>query len=102
MAAELYAALGLAGLGAGDAFETPPGAPPLAGEVDQVSPVGMLLHATAPAPALAEVSGFWIPGTGVLATVGLRFYGDRAEAAAAEHGPVWERWIGSTAALMQV
>ncbi len=93
VAAELYAALGLTGLGAGDRFETPAGAPPLAGTVDEVSPAGLLLHVTRPAPALAEVSGFWIPGMGVLATVGLRYYGDGAEAAASEHGPRWREWI---------
>jgi uncharacterized protein YndB with AHSA1/START domain len=98
--AELFASLGLAGLDAGDPFESPAGPPPLAGVVDQVSPVGLLLRVTAPAPALAEVSGFAIPGMGVLATVALRYYGEGAQAAAAEHGPRWQEWIASVGAAI--
>ena len=91
--ADLFAALGLTGLEVGDRFETPSDAPALSGVVDQVSSVGLLLHATAPHPALVEVSGFWMPAAGVLSTVAFRYYGDGAEAAVAEHGPEWQRWI---------
>jgi hypothetical protein len=98
VAADLFAALGLTGLGEGDPFEAPPGAPALSGVVDQVSSIGLLLHATAPHPALVEVSGFWMPGAGVLSTVAFHYYGDGAEAAVAEQGPEWQRWITEHAA----
>jgi uncharacterized protein YndB with AHSA1/START domain len=102
VAEELYSALGLTGLGPGDGFETPPGAPRLVGVVEE-GPVfdgagpstaaGKLLRVTEPAPALVEVSGFWMGGPGVQATVSLRFYGDGAAATAAEQRPVWENWL---------
>lgn len=97
VAADLIASLGLTGLAPGDRFETPEGTPELSGVVDQVSSIGLHLHATAPSPALVEVSGFWMPGSGVLATVAFRYYGDGADAAVAEHGPEWQRWIASHA-----
>ena len=89
---------GLTGLGAGDPFETPAGAPALAGCRRPVS-----THRPAPArhqppPALVEISGFWMPGAGVQASVSFRFFGDEAEAAVAEHGPEWQRWITAHAA----
>ncbi len=97
VAADLIASLGLAGLEPGEPFETPAGVPELSGVVDQVSPVGLLLRATAPHPALVEVSGFWMPGSGVLSTVAFRFYGAGGGAAVAEHGPEWQQWITSHA-----
>ena len=95
VAAGLFDALGLTALGTGEPFETPPGAPPLAGLIEKSGPNGVLLWATAPAPALVEVVGFWMGGTGVHAIVALRFYGEGAGAAAAEHGPRWTGWLQS-------
>jgi uncharacterized protein YndB with AHSA1/START domain len=100
VAAQLLGSLGLAGAQAGDRFDAPSDAPPLAGVVEGVEPLGMLLRATAPTPALVEVSGFWMGGPGVQATVSIRFYGDQADEAATEQGRRWDQWLAEQVPIL--
>jgi uncharacterized protein YndB with AHSA1/START domain len=94
VSAALMAALGTTGLAAGDRFEAPDGAPPLAGVVDHVDPHFVLVRADAPCPALFAISAFPM-GTTADVTVNVmgRLYGPDAAAIAERDLPGWRAWF---------
>jgi uncharacterized protein YndB with AHSA1/START domain len=88
--------LALAGVEEGQAWTAPPGVPPLEGTVegflenDHVRSV--LLRLDAPTPGVAWLGVFTSSGpTQVL--LSLYLYGDRAAAAVARDGPLWQKWL---------
>ena len=92
--ATLRGALGITGLGAGDRFEAPDGAPPLAGVIDHLDPHFVLVRAEVPCPALFAISAFPM-GTDVGVTVNVlgRLYGPEAAAIATRDRPRWSAWF---------
>ncbi len=89
-------ALGLAGVTVGQRVSTAPGAPRLAGVVEQVGEAPfselLLLRLEQPAPGIAHLFGMAM-GPQVILTTRLYLFGDRAEAALAEQKPLWEAWL---------
>jgi hypothetical protein len=90
----LMAALGITGQAAGDRFEAPAGAPPLAGVIDHLDPHFVLVRAEVPCPALFAISAFPM-GTDAGVTVNVlgRLYGPDAAAIAARDRPRWSAWF---------
>lgn len=96
----LTAPLGLAGAAVSDRFETPDGAPRMAGRVEQAPssegghPNELLLRIDQPAPGLAHL--FALPmGPQVMVVARLYLYGDGAPEAAARAEPAWNAWLGA-------
>lgn len=88
----LAGALGLSGLGPGDAFRAPADAPPLEGIVEQANADGRLLRTTVPGPGLFEVSTHSGDGTTMVAVFGFLYGDDRAELLEREQ-PRWSDWL---------
>ncbi len=93
--ATLTAALGLAGIGAGQRWVAPVGVPTLGGVVEMVDedPPGALLRLDRPGPGTAAVGTIEFGDT-VMATLTLFLYGDQAATNVARERPLWEAWIG--------
>ena len=94
VSAALMAALGTTGLAAGDRFEAPAGAPPLAGVIEHLDPHFVLVRAELPCPALFAISAFPM-GTTAAVTVNVlgRLYGPDAATIAARDRPRWRAWF---------
>jgi uncharacterized protein YndB with AHSA1/START domain len=88
--------LGLAGAAVGERRTSKDGAPPLAGQVEQVGegeyPEELLLRLDEPAPGIAHL--FAMPmGGQVYLSVRFYLYGDQAAAVAAREEPRWQAWM---------
>jgi uncharacterized protein YndB with AHSA1/START domain len=92
--ATLTAALGLDGVGEGQRWTSPAGAPTLGGIVEHVGerPAGVLLRLDTPGPGTAAFGTIEF-GDVAMATVTFYMYGDQATATVARETPVWQRWI---------
>ena len=95
--AALTGALGLADAAEGErTATTAPGAPALAGTVEQVTDSGharvLLLRLDQPAPGSAVVSAFAYGGE-VYTSLHAYLFGDRAPEVAAREGPAWRTWM---------
>lgn len=92
----LLCALGLGGAAAGQRRSSPQGAPPFAGLVEAVSAAphspSMTLRLEQPALGIASLGAFPCGGPSMVA-ITLFLYGDGAAAAAAQHEPVWQKWM---------
>lgn len=88
--------LGLAGAAVGERRNTPAGAPPLAGLVEQTGkgdyPEEILLRLDEPAPGLAHLFAMSMGGQ-VYLSIRFFLYGDGAPAAAARAEPLWSAWM---------
>jgi uncharacterized protein YndB with AHSA1/START domain len=94
VSAALMAALGITGLAAGDRFEAPADAPPLAGVIEHLDPHFVLVRAEVPCPALFAISAFAMGAdAGVTVNVLGRLYGPDAAAVAARDHPRWRTWF---------
>src|SRR5262245_9491705 len=92
--ATMIAALGLTGVGAGQRWNVPAGAPALGGVTELVnqSPPGALLRLDQPAPGVAALYVIsW--GDSVMATFSFYLYGDQAAGTVARETPRWQAWI---------
>ena len=89
----LSTALGLKGASAGARWTAPAGVPALSGVVEYISqtPGHALLRLDTPGPGTAALSA--ITYGGVLVTLNVYFYGDRAEATVARETPRWQAWM---------
>jgi len=89
-------ALGLAGATVGQRVSSAPGAPRLAGVVEEAGEPGypevMLLRLDQPAPGIAHMFALAMGGQ-VFLTTRLYLFGERAEAAIAEQKPQWAAWL---------
>ncbi len=88
--------LGLAGAAVGERRTSKDGAPPLAGQVEQVGegeyPEELLLRLDEPAPGIAHL--FAMPmGGQVYLSVRFYLYGDKAAAVVARDEPLWQMWM---------
>lgn len=90
----LASALGLTGVGAGQTWSTPAGAPPCGGVVERVGddPHGALMRLDRPGPGIAALYTIDLGNT-LMASVNVFFYGDAAAANAANETPRWEAWL---------
>jgi uncharacterized protein YndB with AHSA1/START domain len=94
--AGLTAALGLTGAGAGHAWKTGAGAPPLAGAVEAAGgrhPF-LLVRFDAPAPGVASLNACPM-GAQTYLQITFYLYGEGAAAAAAREEPAWGAWMQS-------
>src|SRR4051812_41091728 len=93
--AALTGALGLTGATVGQRVNTPAGAPPLAGLVEEVGPSEhpeLLLRLDEPTTGIAHL--FALPmGGQVYLPIRLYLYSDQAPAAAARDEPRWQAWM---------
>ena len=88
------AALGLNGVGAGQRWSAPAGAPALGGVVEDVkqTPPGALLRLDQPGPGIAAVFTMDL-GETVMAVFSFYLYGDQAAANVARERPLWQAWV---------
>jgi uncharacterized protein YndB with AHSA1/START domain len=94
VSAALMASLGITGLRAGDRFEAPDGAPPLAGVIDHVEPHFVLVRAEVPCPALFAISAFPMGATAAVSVNVLgRLYGPDSATIAERDRPRWSAWF---------
>jgi uncharacterized protein YndB with AHSA1/START domain len=102
LAAELFHALNLTGLRAGDKFSAPHDAPPLAGVVEGAEEDGVPLSGSShgcavrtdePGPGIFEISTFSFNGQTVTVNVVGRLYGDDGAALATRDEPRWAAWL---------
>ena len=87
--------LGVDGLSMGRPWNTPAGAPPLAGLVEQVGEGNrhtLLLRLDEPTPGILSIFAHAMGGQVYLA-IDFYLYGDRAPAAAARNEPLWRTWM---------
>ncbi len=89
--AALLAALGVVGATVGDEIAAAPGAPALAGVVEEVGPTSLLLRTTVPAPGLVELSAHSWAATGLL--VHAHLFGPAGGAVAQAERPRWDAWL---------
>ena len=92
--ATLTAALGLGGVGVGQGWNAPAGAPALGGIVEHVSenPYGVLLRLDKPGPGTAAFGTIEF-GDAVMATLTFYMYGEQATANVERETPRWQAWI---------
>jgi uncharacterized protein YndB with AHSA1/START domain len=92
--ATLTAALGLNGVGVGQRWAVPAGAPDLGGIVEYVNdnPYGALVRLDKPGPGTAALGTIEFGDT-VMVTLSLYFYGDQATGSVARETPRWEAWM---------
>jgi uncharacterized protein YndB with AHSA1/START domain len=92
--AALSAALGLAGVGVGQRWAAPAGAPALAGVLEYVSQKesGVLVRLDKPGPGTAALSMISF-GPAVMVAYNFYLYGDEAAATAARDTPLWQAWL---------
>lgn len=92
--ATLTAALGLNGVGEGERWVAPAGAPALGGAVEHVgaNPYGVLLRLDEPGPGTAALGTIEF-GDLVMATLTFFMYGDEAAEHVARETPRWQGWI---------
>ena len=90
----LTAALGLNGVGAGQGWAVPAGAPVLGGVVEHVGqdPYGALLRLDKPGPGTAALYTIEFGDT-LMATICFYLYGDEAAGTVAREMPLWQAWI---------
>lgn len=88
-------ALGITGLRKGSRWTSPPGAPSLAGVVEQVDghkqPYAAI-RLDGPIPGIASASAFAM-GDCTMITMGIYLYGGEAPAIAARDEPAWQEWM---------
>lgn len=89
--AGLLGALGLAGATTGDEVSAPPGAPALAGTVEEVGPTSLLLRTTAPAPGLVELSVHEWSAPSLF--VHGHLFGSAGAMVAEAERPRWDAWL---------
>ena len=91
---KVTAALGLTGIGAGQRWAAPAGAPALGGVVEHTSrsPCEALLRLDKPGPGVAALGAVSHGGT-VLVTLSFYLYGEQASEVAARETPRWQAWI---------
>ncbi|MEV4422450.1 hypothetical protein AB0L40_21110 [Patulibacter sp. NPDC049589] len=89
--AALLRALGFHDAAVGDEIVAVPGAPALAGVVEEVRPTSLLLRTTAPAPGLVELSAHVWTTTSLL--VHAHFFGPAGAAVAEAERPRWDAWL---------
>jgi uncharacterized protein YndB with AHSA1/START domain len=87
----LLHALGFAEARPGDEVVAAPGAPALAGVVEEVGPAAILLRTTTPAPGLVELSAHAWASTGLL--VHAHLFGPAGGAVAQAERPRWDAWL---------
>ena len=92
LSGELFAAMGLTGLKAGDKFRGPDDAPPLAGVIEVADPNAYLVRTEEPAAGIFEVSTFSMNGETTTVNVDGRLYGDADEAAHRDTRR-WHTWL---------
>jgi uncharacterized protein YndB with AHSA1/START domain len=92
--ATLTAALGLNGVGAGQRWAVPEGAPALGGVAEHVSqsPCNALLRLDKPGPGAAALGTVNFGGS-VMVTLSFYLYGDQAAGTVAHETPLWQAWI---------
>jgi uncharacterized protein YndB with AHSA1/START domain len=93
--ATLTAALGLSGVGVGQRWVVPAGAPALGGVVEHVSevwPYGALLRLDQPGPGTASLFIMTVPGA-VIVVFNFYLYGDHSAENVARETPLWQAWI---------
>jgi uncharacterized protein YndB with AHSA1/START domain len=92
--ATLTAALGLNGVGVGQRWAVPAGAPELGGIVEYVNdnPYGALLRLDQPGTGTAALGTIEFGDT-VMVTLSLYFYGDHATESVARETPRWQAWM---------
>jgi uncharacterized protein YndB with AHSA1/START domain len=92
--ATLTAALGLNGVGVGQGWNAPAGAPALGGVVEHVSenPYGVLLRLDKPGLGTAAFGTIEF-GDAVMATLTFYMYGEQAAANVERETPRWQAWI---------
>jgi len=92
----LAPALGVAGIDAGNRFETPSGTPELAGVVHRIHQTAdfrdVMVRLDAPSPGTAVVGGC-VAGGQTRVMVSLYLYGDAAADTAAAEAPKWKAWM---------
>lgn len=92
--ATLTGALAIGGVGVGEAFVAPSGAPALRGVVEYASdrPFGALLRIDAPAPGTVALGTIEFGDT-VMATMSVFLYGNDAQGIVARETPQWQAWL---------
>lgn len=89
--AGLLRALGLADAAVGDEVSAPPGAPALAGIVEELGPTSLLLRTTAPAPGLTELSVHEWSAPSLF--VHGHLFGPAGAMVAEAERPRWDAWL---------
>lgn len=94
----ITAALGVAGVDAGEACTAPGEPQPLSGVVERIEQGHRtrlaILRLSAPAPGLL-LAGTYKMGEGVHVSATFYFYGDQAEASVREAEPLWRAWMAT-------
>ncbi len=90
----LTAALGLAGVSAGQRWTAPAGVPALSGAVEHVSqsPYTALVRLDKPGPGTAALSAVNFGGQSMV-TLNFYLYGEQAAGTVARETPLWQAWI---------
>jgi hypothetical protein len=89
------AALGVKGLGVGQRWAAPAGAPAAGGVAEFVSqsPYDILLRVDRPGPGVVAIGSFNMGGPTSVVVLGFYLYGDAAAETAARETPLWQAWF---------